>query len=387
MSVTEVTEESYFSRLGGAIKGVLTGIVIFILAFPLLFWNEGRAVKRARALEAGAESVISVQSDKVDPKNDGKLIHTSGDLATEDILTDPQFNISQKAIMLSRKVEMYQWKENTSQKKEKQLGGSVKTTTTYTYSKDWYSSPINSSKFKEEGHDNPGTFPFTEQTWYAKKVTMNAFQLSEELIRKVGKRMDFDLPKDYKAADTHLVSGNTIYIPKGEGRNPASEPVIGDVRITYQVIYPHMVSIIGEQSAKTIVPHAIKGDTILLLKDAKATADEMFQDAQDANAMLTWFLRIIGFAMMYIGLSMVLKPLSVLADLIPFIGDLIEVGTGIIAFLVALPLTLITIAIAWLFYRPLIAIPLLIVAGGAIFWLIKKKKEAAAKKAETEAAA
>ena len=59
MAVTEVTEESWFSRLGGAFKGILTGIVLFILAIPLLFWNEGRAVRRAAALKQGAASVVS----------------------------------------------------------------------------------------------------------------------------------------------------------------------------------------------------------------------------------------------------------------------------------------------------------------------------------------
>ncbi len=243
MAVTEVHEESYFSRLGGAIKGVLAGLFLFLAAFPLLFWNEGRAVKRAKALEAGEKSVITVKSDKINPANDGKLIHTSGELATEDILTDAQFNISQKAIMLRRKVEMYQWKEHSSSKKEKQLGGSVKTTTTYTYEKDWFDKPISSSEFKEAGHDNPGTFPYKNQIWYAQKVKMNAFTLSEEIIQMIGKSMEFQLPEDYKPVGTSIVTGNTIYIPTGgAGRNPASSPVIGDVRITYTVIYPHTVS-------------------------------------------------------------------------------------------------------------------------------------------------
>ena len=43
MAVTEVSVESWGSRLGGAFKGILVGIILFILAFPLLFWNEGRA--------------------------------------------------------------------------------------------------------------------------------------------------------------------------------------------------------------------------------------------------------------------------------------------------------------------------------------------------------
>ncbi len=37
-------------------------------------------------------------------------------------------------------------------------------------------------------------------------------------------------------------------------------------------------------------------------------------------------------------------------------------GTGLMSLLVALPLTLVTIALAWLFYRPLIGLPLLILA-------------------------
>ena len=42
----EITSESWLSRIGGAIKGVVIGLVLFIAAFPFLFWNEGRAVKR-----------------------------------------------------------------------------------------------------------------------------------------------------------------------------------------------------------------------------------------------------------------------------------------------------------------------------------------------------
>ena len=48
---TEVTSQSWLSRIGGAIKGVLMGFVLFILAFPLLFWNEGRAVTTYKTLK------------------------------------------------------------------------------------------------------------------------------------------------------------------------------------------------------------------------------------------------------------------------------------------------------------------------------------------------
>ena len=89
--------------------------------------------------------------------------------------------------------------------------------------------------------------------------------------------------------------------------------------------------------------------------------------------MLTWLLRLGGFLLMFLGLSTILKPLSVFADVLPILGDIVGIGTGIVAGLVALVCSLATIAIAWLFYRPLIGIALLVVAGFFV-WKLRQKK-------------
>ena len=44
----EYEEEGWFSRIGDSIKGIFGGIAIFMLAFPLIFWNECRAVVSMR---------------------------------------------------------------------------------------------------------------------------------------------------------------------------------------------------------------------------------------------------------------------------------------------------------------------------------------------------
>ena len=41
-SFTVTSSESWFGRIIGSIKSVLVGLVLFVAAFPLLFWNEGR---------------------------------------------------------------------------------------------------------------------------------------------------------------------------------------------------------------------------------------------------------------------------------------------------------------------------------------------------------
>lgn len=168
------------------------------------------------------------------------------------------------------------------------------------------------------------------------------------------------------------------------------KPQIGDVRITWTLIAPEQtISIVAQQSNDTFAPYYDKDNdrSINLLEMGEQPADLMFANALDANSMITWFLRFGGWFAMYIGIAMVLKPLSVLADVVAIIGSIIEFGTKIIAFVVATVVALTTIAIAWLFYRPLISIPLIVAAIALIYWCkTRKKKQDAEKPTETTTA-
>ena len=106
--------------------------------------------------------------------------------------------------------------------------------------------------------------------------------------------------------------------------------------------------------------------------------EAMYNMAHSDNKFWTWIFRGVGFFVMFLGLSLFFKPLSVLADVVPFIGSLVGAGVGIICFLLALVLSSLTIAIAWVVVRPLVGIPLLIVAGVATFFIGKKMKAAKA---------
>ena len=107
----------------------------------------------------------------------------------------------------------------------------------------------------------------------------------------------------------------------------------------------------------------------------------MFAPARTNNAIMTWLIRIGGFLMMFFGLSMVFKPLSVLADVLPILGDLVEMGMGFVAGVIALICSIITIAVSWIFFRPVLGIILLVIAGTLIGLLIKKMVAAKAAKA------
>ena len=72
-----------------------------------------------------------------------------------------------------------------------------------------------------------------------------------------------------------------------------------------------------------------------------------------------------------------------IADVLPILGNIVEMGNGLVAGIVALVCSLVTIAIAWIFYRPVLAIFLLVLAAGGIYLLWKKRQ---AKKAAAPAA-
>jgi hypothetical protein len=73
---------------------------------------------------------------------------------------------------------------------------------------------------------------------------------------------------------------------------------------------------------------------------------------------------------MFIGWMLMMRPLVVLADVIPFLGNVIGAGTGVVALLVTAVVAPIVIAIAWLWYRPLVSAGVLVI-GFAIAYAIK----------------
>jgi hypothetical protein len=373
-SFTEVTGKSWFGRIGESIKGVLFGLVLFLASFVILFWNEGRAVTTARSLAEGASSVVSVDPAAVQPANEGKLVHFTGTATTTDELQDPLFQIKVIALKLQRRVEMYQWVEDKKSETKKKLGGGEETTTTYTYSRQWSQEWHDSSKFKEASdHLNPPQ-ALASQNQTAPKVTVGAFLLSTGLVGQIRAAQPLDIPADAKPGDAAFKKTASGFY---QGADPDA-PAVGDLRISFSVVKPQEVSVIAQQTGGTLRPYQTKaGDALEILAAGNSSAQAMFSAEQARNTRLTWILRLVGFLAMWIGLMMVANPFKVLADVVPFLGNLVGAGLALVAAMIALPLSLLTIAIAWFVYRPLLSIILLAVGGAAAFgiWTLIKKRQ------------
>ncbi|MCB1097382.1 MAG: TMEM43 family protein [Verrucomicrobiae bacterium] len=370
MAFTETVQTGFGGRIGRAFFGIIIGLILAIAAGALLFWNEGRTVKRHRDLQAGAEQVITIESTAVVPGNEGKLVHMIGETATDTPLADAEFGIEEQAVKLIRDAEMFQWVEDKKTRTEGS-GSSKRKVTEYHYEKKWESRVIDSAHFKEQsGHQNPRTMKYQSQQQVAQKVMLDAFRLPDFLVSKINKSEPVAMPNlDRASAAVQAegkLAGDEVYF----GENP-NDPQIGDVRVSFKAVRTGTTSIVAQQAGETFAKFQAANGTIELLHEGTASAQEMFQQAESQNSMIAWAIRAGGFVGMGIGLSMLFGPLVLVANFIPFLGGIVGRGTAIIAFLFAGIFSSVIIAVAWIAYRPLIGIGVLVLTAACVVLLVK----------------
>ncbi len=398
MAVTRTVTHSYGSRVGNAFKGVVGGLIAVAIGIGLLWWNEKRTVYRQRALDQGRKDCVEAKYDEVDSSLEGKLVHVSGAATTEDVLEDPEFLFAVNAFQLSRKVEMYQWVEHEKRETKENLGGSEEETITYTYSKEWRTDVVDSSGFQEGGHTNPTEMPFESGTIYASEAAFGDYSLNQNQIERVGtptelapakstwvqeqiKKFQEAGQENVKASDLGNVCGirgmeirgKTFYLPRNpNGQDTGAE--VGDVRVSFFYVPPKQdISIIAQQTGSTFQAYATKTGPLDELRGGIMGAEQIFQAAESENKLMAWLLRALGFVLIGCGFSAIFKPLPTLMAVVPFLGKIVGAGVGLIAWTLAAVISLLVIAIAWLFYRPILGIALIAAAIGVVV-LVKKMR-------------
>ncbi len=360
-------------QLKNAIVGLLVAPILLLVAGGLLFWNEGRAVQRARDLDQGRNSVVSLDSPQVDPANDGKLVHTSGEMEVDEPVADQTFGVSAEAVELRRTVEMFQWHEEKETETVRRNGEKVKKTT-YEYHKDWSADVIDSGHFEDrEGHRNPGQMPYDSKRYRPGEVRLGGFVLGAELIDRIDQVDPYPLeesvmesiPADHQSSAT--LRDDTIFLD-GSPRAPE----IGDVRVEYSWIQPGPVSVVAGQTDSTLNPYTsqkLNGE-IGLVRTGTHSAGALFDEAEAENTRMTWILRGVGWLVAVIAVSMLFGPLEVIAGSLPMVGwiaeDLIETGATLISLLLGSAYALVVVAVGWLAYRPLIGLGLLAVVAACL---------------------
>jgi len=357
-SVTETTREGLLGRLGNSVMATLFGLLLVPGSIILLYWNEGRAVTAYRALSEGQHQLQEADAGTVDSRFDGHLVHLSGTAATSRPARDETFGVSgDNLLRISRKVEMYQWKETSRSNTTTGLGGTKTTTTTYDYNPVWSDSPINSGSFHSQGgHSNP-EMPLRSAIADSPDARLGAWRLDDGVLAQANAFQSLP-PTGANTAGGYRQTGDYLY----HGNN-FDQPAVGDVRVSFSGIVAGALSVVAADAGGTLTPyHARNGYVIALLQPGVVGAATMFSEKKQEEGNLTWILRGVGFVVMLIGFMMISSLLTTLASAIPFFGGLVEAGVFIFALAAAVPITLLTIALAWVAHRPLLGVPLIVVA-------------------------
>ena len=96
------------------------------------------------------------------------------------------------------------------------------------------------------------------------------------------------------------------------------------------------------------------GYTIALAEPGVVSAETLFPLMRNNGVAAAWILRGVGFVLVLIGFVCVTRPLTMLFAVLPFLESLVGAGAFLVALTLAIPVTLLTISIAWIVHRPLI---------------------------------
>ncbi len=391
-TITKTTTKSYGSRLKSAIGGIGFGLLLFLGSFYLLFWNEGRA-----DMSKVAEQAVEIDAATVLSEHEGTFVAARGKVGVQGEIGD-SFVAPGNYLALQRNVEMYAWKENSSSKSEKKLGGSEETTTTYSYTKEWTRSPANSSNFeKSEGHFNPSMM-YEGETIYAAAANVGAYAITPSKI-SFGGFTNLNITEDQFLPGVSsgtggtmsgtvmsgttmsgstmmpMLSNGTIFI--GSGNN--TSPEVGDVKVTYKVVTPgKTMTALGMTSGSSLVPYVEQGKG-QLYELADGTLSEIVSAKAGEHSTMGWVWRVVGFFMMWIGLSSILAPLSVLLDILPLLGDVSQGIIGFVTFIIALVLSVVTILLSMVLHNiwAVIIVAIIILIGAYLIISKKLQKKAA----------
>lgn len=382
-----VRRQSYGNKLASSLVGAVLGIIMFLASFVALYLNEGR--ENLGKIAAGAKEVTSHSQAKTE-----ELICFKGTLDA-DIYAKDTYLIEDDYLYIERIVEMYGYEETKHTDKKDNLGGSSTITESYTYQLKWTSSPLKSTNFKGDNSERP---TISNETQYNSRITDMPQSITEKATSMhIG---DYSVNEDVQlsgasalsitASNSNLSSLpnsiiNNQYILQSSQEEPSfSSPKLGDIRISYKAIKANKSGIIfgafsHQAISKFVTP---KNKTLLRYFSGVDTKAEAVSILEKEHKTMTWILRLVGFLLMFLGLVAMSNPISEFVSVIPIFSKMSKGVFGIIAFIVSLVLTTLTVLLSIIlhnFWAAIAVVVLLVII--IILAIARKRKNIDSKKA------
>lgn len=316
-------EDEQENQRRGVFGDRLVGLVLLLACLGLLWWQESRLPPEPEGAR-DALPVHEVAADTPVSLPARELVHMSGPLRTQALLTDSLTGASVCSPGIRREVEYFQWVEV-------KRAGSGDGEAAYAYHQRWVSRPVDSSAFHSEAarrrYANMVLADIPDESRYAGDVTLCGYRLPPALVATLPAEEPLaatvsDALRDrlnWQAAQAHrsasrgplLVSnvvhaqGGIIYI--GAGGTPRN----GDVRIVLSRIAPEQVSLLAAVQGADVVPCRVAdGREICRLVPGRHSASDMLASLSlpGGSRPSVWPLRLAAALGGVCGLYLLLRP-------------------------------------------------------------------------------
>jgi hypothetical protein len=278
---------------------------------------------------------------------------------------------------------MYAWKETKDKETQKNWGGSTTNITRYRYTKEWTDSPKPSNTFKKPNYSNPPQ-PYKNQLFKASTATIGRYQIALDPLTDI---VNFPTSCTSDNRRYSPTSGMGILLPLNarvpltpqtllatlppqsqrvddylfQGTGTPQSPKIGDLRICYTALSTNApATVFGQLQGDRIVPARHQDESFFRL--APGVREAAIADLRSEYQLWLWVFRLVGFAMMWVGIVLLLNPISVVLSVIPFLGDVADFVNGTASFVVAFVLSAVTILVSSLAHQPIVLLGAVLVS-------------------------
>ncbi|CAD8198271.1 unnamed protein product [Paramecium octaurelia] len=369
---------------------IFAGIACIAISVILLWFNERKAAINSYRLQYARQNCISLTPFQ--ESNPEDLIHITGQLITDELVTDKVFGVSQiNCVKLYRNVEMYQWVVGEKQKEQQWVDHYVENS--FGYNNDKSKWILNSEIFVNIS------------------VKLHQFELPEDMKTQLNTPLEtvklnqanvqiFQQRYKDKGYRRFLLQDDYIYMHQVE-----DQIVNGDLRICFKQVICSDATIVAKGIINSLLVwqfedtyhQTVSGQNqvqekgccdIQLSNENKPikeiywifqglfTPEECLQKVVNENALLFWVFRSIGYILIAVGSLILLSPVSQLSQLIKT-DQLSGFGYIIYGLIGAIPITILSICFCWLYYRPKIGLLMLLISlilGGSIFYYAYKNQ-------------
>ena len=269
------------------------GLAVTSLSATFLQGTEDRAARRHQAAERIGDRVKTADPGHLDPQLEGQLVRLEGMATAEGFVEDPETGVRAPGLLLSRVVEMWQWLEKTTD------DGVVN-------EQGWSDTLVDSSAFADpEGHQNPET-PRLPPLMMTNTVKVGEFVVPDKLVRSIQKRRPFEVTPAATAGPATL--GATVHDGALVLASDPQAPQVGDLRVTYEVVEPLEVSLLGIQTGNTL-SHVSDGSGPAYLV-LKIEGQPLFPNLDSISPAQIWLYRGLALAGLGLGLGLMRQAMT-----------------------------------------------------------------------------